>query len=74
MIELLDVEGFGDHFQIEHPSDIIRVVFQNCCHRPQCQHNKKAQDSTTTMNADKYDVMLVAEHRLNPPKLQLQEG
>ena len=27
VIESLDVEGFGDHSQLDHPSDVTRVAF-----------------------------------------------
>ena len=30
LVESLDVEGFGDLFQVQHPSDVTRVGFQNC--------------------------------------------
>ena len=30
LVESLDVEGFGDLFQVCHPSDVTRVGFQNC--------------------------------------------
>ena len=30
LVQSLDVEGFGDHFQVHHSSDVTRVGFQNC--------------------------------------------
>ena len=41
LVENLDVKGFGYLFQVQHPSDVTRVGFQNCGPQRQSQHNKK---------------------------------
>ena len=30
LVEDLDVEGFGDLFQVQQPPDVTRIGFQNC--------------------------------------------
>ena len=50
MVESLDVEGFGDHFQVDQTLDVTRVAFQNCGPQPQLRHSKKAYDGATAMN------------------------
>ena len=78
IVESLDVEGFGDHFQIVHLPDVTRVAFQNYGPQPQYQTNKKAQDVAMVMimaMAGRYlDVLLVAEHGLYPPALKSKHG
>ena len=74
LVESLDVEGFGDFFQVQHPSDVTCVGFQNCGPQPQMRHNKRTQDGAMVMAGGKYDVLLVAEHGLYPPALDTKEG
>ena len=66
LVETLDVEGFGDLFQVQHPSDVTRVDFQNCGPQRKSRHAKKSQDGAMAVAGGKYDVMLVAEHGLYP--------
>ena len=74
LVENLDVEGFGDLFQVQHPSDITRVGFQNCGPQSKSRNAKKSQDGAMAVAGGKYDVMLVAEHGLYPPELSASEG
>ena len=74
VVESLNIEGFGDHFQPEYPAIVIRIAFQNCGPQPQWRHGKKVQDVSMVMCIGKYGVMLVAEHRLNLHELQTQQG
>ena len=73
-MESLDVEGFGDLFQAQHPPDVIRVEFQNCGPQRKQRHAKKSQDGAMAVASGKYDVMLVAEHGLYPPELESSDG
>ena len=74
-MESLDVEGFGDLFQVQHPPDVTRVVgFQNCGPQRKSRHAKKLQDGAMAVSSGKYDVMLVAEHGLYSPKLESSDG
>ena len=66
VVESLDVEGFGDHFQVDYPSDATKVVFQNCGPQPQWRYSKKTQDGAIAMSGGKYVVLLVAEYRAYP--------
>ena len=74
MVESLDVEDFGDCFQVCHPADVTRDYFQNCCSQPQWGYSKKAHDGVMAMTGEKLDVMLIAEHYFCPPKLKPQKG
>ena len=73
-MESLDVEGFGDLFQVQHPSDVTRVGFQNCGPQHKSRHAKKSQDGAMAVAGGKYDVMLVAEYGLYPPELASSDG
>ena len=74
LVESLDVEGFGDLFQVCNPADITRVGFQNCGPQPKTRHAKKAQASAMSISGSKYDGLLVAEHGLYPPELDAPEN
>ena len=74
LVESLDVEGFGDLFQIRHQLIVNRVGFQNCGPQPKSRHAKKSQDGPMAMSGGKQDALLVAEHGLYPPELEPSEG
>ena len=73
-MESLDVEGFGDLFQAQHPQDYTRIGFQNCGPQRKSRHAKKSQDGAMAVSSGKYDVMLVAEHDLYSPKVESSNG
>ena len=60
LVETLDVEGFGDLFQVQHPSDVTRVGFQNCGPQSKSRHAKKSQDGAMAVAGGKYDVMMLS--------------
>ena len=70
----MDVDGFGDLFQVQHPSDVTRVGFQNCGPQRRSRYAKKSQDGAMAVSSGKYNVMLVAEHGLYPPELASSDG
>ena len=74
LVESLDIEGFRDLFQVQHSLDVARIGFQNCGPQHKSQHTKKSQDGAMAVSSGKYDVMLVAEHGLYPPKLESSDG
>ena len=43
LVESLDVEGFGDLFQVRHHSNLTRVGFQNCGLQQKSRHAKKSR-------------------------------
>ena len=74
LVESLDVEGFGDLFQICHLSDVTHVGFQNFGPQPKTRYAKKSQDGSMAMAGGKYYVLFVVEHGLYPPELDASEG
>ena len=61
-------------FVCEHPPDVTRVAFQNCGPQPQLKYAHKARGGSASIEAGSYDIILVAEHSLNPAKLDPQQG
>ena len=53
MVDSLDVEGFGDLIQVQHPPDVTRVGFQNCGPQRKSQHAKKSQDGAMAVSSGK---------------------
>ena len=72
IVASVNVEDFGNVFVCKHPPDVTRVAFQNCGPQPQRKHAHKARSGFAAIVSGKYDVILVAEHGLNPVKLQPQ--
>ena len=70
----VDIKEFWDRFVCEHPLDVTRVAFQNCGPEPKRKHSHKARCGSVAIASGKYDVILVAEHGLNPVKLEPQQG
>ena len=70
IVESLDVEGFGDRFELIQSIYFTQVAFQNCGRQPQFQTSKKATDDALAMSAGKYDALLFAEYRLYSPTLE----
>ena len=74
LVESLDVGGFGNLFQVQRTPDVTHVGFQNYGPQRQSWHDKKSQNGAMAMAGRKYYVLLVVEHDLNPPNLDVKHG
>ena len=61
LVESLDVEGFGDHFQVQHPSDLTCVSVQNCGPQPHRRHTQKSRDGAMAISGGEYVPKLDAK-------------